>query len=146
MTEKTIVLLKPDTVHRGLVGSITTRIEQRGYKIIAMKMIRASEDLLKEHYGHLASKPFFPEIVSYMTSGPIVAMIVEWDGAIAGLRQLCGATNPADALMGTVRGDFANNIRFNLIHASDSAETAAVEVPRFFKDSEICEYARIAID
>ena len=144
--EKTIVLLKPDTVHRGLIGAITARIENRGYKVIAMKMIQASKELLTEHYGHLASKPFFPEIVSYMTSGPIVAMIVEGDGVIAGLRQLCGATNPADAAMGTVRGDFANNIRFNLIHASDSAETAAVEVKRFFKDEEVCAFDRIAID
>lgn len=143
--ERTVVLLKPDAVHRNLIGQITGRIEARNFKVVAMKMMNISKATLDDHYGHLTSKPFYPEIVAYMTSGPIVAMIVEGDGVVSGLRQLCGATNPAESPMGTIRADLANNIRYNLIHASDSVESATAEIARFFKSEEICGYDKIVI-
>lgn len=145
MAERSLIILKPDTVHRGLVGQVTARIEQRGFKVVAMKMALVSREKLDEHYGHLTSKPFYPEIVAYMTMGPVVFMIVEGDNAVGGMRQLCGATDPAVAEMGTIRADFATTIRYNLIHASDSAENAEVEIKRFFAESEICSYERKAI-
>ena len=97
---------------------------------------------LEEHYAHLVEKPFFPEIVGYMTAGPIVAMVVEGDGVVAWMRQLCGATNPAEAQIGTIRADLANNIRYNLIHASDSVASAQDEIKRFFQEKEISAYER----
>ncbi|MBC7503604.1 nucleoside-diphosphate kinase [Candidatus Gracilibacteria bacterium] len=140
--EKSLVILKPDTVHRGLIGQVLARIEQRGLQITALKMTLLSQSTLDEHYGHLVSKPFYPEIVEYMTMGPVVCLIVEGDNAVSAMRQLCGATDPAQANMGTIRADFATTIRFNLIHASDSVENAEAEVSRFFKGDEICSYER----
>ncbi len=145
MAERSLIILKPDTIHRGLIGQVLSRIEARGLKIVAMKMAKVSQAKLDEHYGHLTSKPFYPEIVAYMTMGPVVFLIVEWDNAIGGMRQLCGATDPAQADMGTVRADFALTIRYNLIHASDSIENATAEIARFFEESEICGYERKAI-
>ncbi len=145
MAERSLIILKPDTVHRGLIGTVTSRIEQRGLKIVAMKMDLVSRDKLDEHYGHLTSKPFYPEIVAYMTMGPVVFMIVEGDNAVGAMRQLCGATDPAVADMGTIRADFATTIRYNLIHASDSVENAELEVKRFFADDDICGYERTII-
>jgi nucleoside-diphosphate kinase len=145
MAERSLVILKPDTIHRGLIGQVTTRIEQRGFKIVAMKMDLVSREKLDEHYAHLTSKPFYPEIVAYMTMGPVVFMIVEGDNAVGGMRQLCGATDPAQAEMGTVRADYATTIRYNLIHSSDSTESAEVEIKRFFSESEICGFERKAI-
>lgn len=145
MAERSLIILKPDTVHRGLIGKVSSRIEQRGFKIIAMKMDLVSRDKLDEHYGHLTSKPFYPEIVNYMTMGPVVFMIVEGDNAVGGMRQLCWATDPAVAEMWTIRADFATTIRFNLIHASDSIENAEVEIKRFFETKEICSYERTVI-
>lgn len=140
--ERSLVILKPDTVHRGLVGQVLSRIEQRGLSISALKMVVLSQSILDEHYGHLTSKPFYPEIVAYMTMGPVVCLIVEGDNAVGAMRQLCGATDPAQADMGTIRADFATTIRFNLIHASDSVENAEAEVARFFKGEEICSYEK----
>jgi nucleoside-diphosphate kinase len=145
MAERSLIILKPDTVHRGLIGQVTARIEQRGLKIVAMKMSLVSREKLDEHYGHLTSKPFYPEIVSYMTMGPVVFMIVEGDNAVGAMRQLCGATDPAQAEMGTIRADYATTIRYNLIHASDSVENAEAEMKRFFADSEICGYEKTVI-
>jgi nucleoside-diphosphate kinase len=145
MAERSLIILKPDTIHRGLIGQVLTRIEARGLKIVAMKMAKVSQTKLDEHYWHLTSKPFYPEIVSYMTMGPVVFMIVEGDNAVGGMRQLCGATDPAQADMGTVRADFALTIRYNLIHASDSVENATAEIARFFEESEICGYERVVI-
>ncbi len=140
--ERSLVILKPDTVHRGLVGQVLARIEQRGLQVTALKMTLLSQSTLDEHYGHLTSKPFYPEIVAYMTMGPVVCLIVEGDNAVGAMRQLCGATDPAQADMGTIRADFATTIRFNLIHASDSIENAEAEVSRFFKGEEICSYEK----
>ena len=145
MAERSLIILKPDTIHRGLIGAVTSRIENRGLKIIAMKMDLVSREKLDEHYGHLTSKPFYPEIVGYMTMGPVVFMIVEGDNAVGAMRQLCGATDPAQAEMGTVRADYATTIRYNLIHASDSTENAEVEIKRFFSDDQICAYERKTI-
>jgi nucleoside-diphosphate kinase len=143
MAERSLIILKPDTVHRGLIGAVTNRIENRGFQIVAMKMAKISQAKLDEHYGHLTSKPFYPEIVDYMTMGPVVFMIVEGANAVNGMRQLCGATDPAQATMGTVRADFATTIRYNLIHASDSVENAEAEIKRFFEEDEICSYKKI---
>jgi nucleoside-diphosphate kinase len=145
MAERSLIILKPDTVHRGLIGAVTTRIENRGLKVVAMKMALVSREKLDEHYGHLTTKLFYPEIVGYMTMGPVVFMIVEGDNAVGAMRQLCGATDPAQAQMWTVRADFATTIRYNLIHASDSVENADVEIKRFFAASEICGYERTVI-
>ena len=145
MAERSLIILKPDTIHRGLIGQVLSRIEARGLKIVAMKMANVTQAKLDEHYGHLTSKPFYPEIVAYMTMGPVVFAIVEGDNAVGGMRQLCGATDPAQADMGTVRADFALTIRYNLIHASDSVENATAEIARFFDESEICGYEKKVI-
>ena len=144
--ERTLVLLKPDTLLRGLIGTIITRFEAKGFTIAGLKMMRLDHALISEHYSFLKDKPFFPEIVTYMTLGPIVAMVVEGEGIIKAMRQMCGATNPAEAATGTIRGDYASTIRFNLVHASDSEETARVEIPRFFHDAEVLTYKRLGME
>lgn len=144
--QKSLVLIKPDAVQRGLIGEIISRFERKGVKIIGMKMINMTQELIAEHYAHLASKPFFPEIVAYMTISPIMALVVEWIDVIPSLRSIVGATNPVEATPWTIRWDLAMTIRFNLIHASDSEETASVEIPRFFKAEEIYSYNKIDKD
>lgn len=140
--ERSLLLLKPDVIHRGLIGQIIARIEQRNFKIIALKMFNLTQDLLDNHYAHLTSKPFYPEIVNYMTMGPVVGIIVEGKNIVAGMRQLCGATNPSEAEMGTLRADYSNDIWANIIHASDSVENAEIEIKRFFAEDQICAYER----
>ena len=130
--EKTYIMLKPDALKRKLVGRILSRIEDKGYNILRMETRMLDEAILREHYAHIADKPFFPEMLEYMTSGPVIAMIVEGLDAIGGMRRLMGATKTEDAQPGTIRGDFANNTTHNLIHGSDSAENAAIEIKRFF--------------
>ncbi len=141
--QKTLILLKPDCVQKGYIGEVIARMEKKGLKVVAMKMMEMTDDVIKNHYGHLADKPFFPEIVAYMTMCPIVAMIVEGDDSIETMRNMCGATNPLEAAVGTIRGDLALTIRYNVIHASDSEESAAAEVARFFDASEVYSYAKI---
>jgi nucleoside-diphosphate kinase len=131
--EKTFVMLKPDCVKRGLMGEVITRIERKGYRITLAKMMMLDEEILAEHYPHKKNEPYFPEIVSYMTSGPVLSMIVEGENAVHGIRILMGATDPDEAAAGTIRGDFANIIRNNIIHGSDSAKSAAIEIGRFFR-------------
>ena len=130
--ERTYIMTKPDAYKRGLVGQIITRIENKGYKITNMKMMNLDEEILKEHYAHLADKPFFGEIVEYMTSGPVVGMIVEGDNVVAGMRSIMGPTDGLEATAGTIRGDYANNKSENLVHGSDSVENAEIEIKRFF--------------
>ncbi|UQF82191.1 MAG: nucleoside-diphosphate kinase [Mogibacterium diversum] len=130
--EKTYIMLKPDCVKRGLMGEIISRIERKGYKIVDAKMMSLDEAILKEHYAHLADKPFFPEIVSFMTSGPVLGMIVEGENAVQGMRIIMGATKFEEATAGTIRGDFAHSTSENLIHGSDSLENAEIEIKRFF--------------
>lgn len=142
--ETTLVLLKPDTIQRGLIGQIVSRFENKGLKIVGMKMMLLSDEIVSEHYDFLADKPFFPGIKAYMTSAPVVAMAISGSNVIKTVRNLTGATNPAEALPGSIRGDFALTIDANIIHASDSAETAQVELKRFFKDGEITSYEKIS--
>lgn len=131
--EKTCVILKPDAVERGLMGAILGRLEAKGYTITRMEMRMLGEDLLKEHYAHLADKPFFPEITSYMMRGPVVVMEVAGNQVVAGVRVLVGATDPLEAAPGSIRADWAESKSENLIHASDSVENAEIELERFFK-------------
>jgi len=130
--ERTYIMLKPDCVKRGLMGEVINRIEKKGFKITAMQMRMLDEDILKEHYAHIADKPFFPGILEYMTSGPVVAMIVEGENAVLGMRTLMGATKYEDALAGTIRGDYATSTGNNIIHGSDSVENGEIEIKRFF--------------
>ena len=132
MIERTYVMLKPDALRRSLVGTIIDRIERKGYQIDDIKKMMLSEAQLKEHYAHIAHLPFFPEIVEFMTSGPVIAMVVSGDNAVAGVRKIMGATKFEDALAGTIRGDYASNTQENLIHGSDSVESAQIEIARFF--------------
>lgn len=130
--ERTYIMTKPEAYKRGLIGKVITRIEEKGYKIVDMKMMNLDEAILREHYAHIADKPFFPEIIEFMTSAPVVGMIVEGEGCISGMRTLMGPTNPANANPGTIRGDFAVTAGENIIHGSDSKENAEIEIKRFF--------------
>jgi len=144
--EKTLVLLKPDAVHRNLMGDIIAIFEERGFKLAALKFMQATEDMLKEHYGDLAKKPFFPELVRYMMSGPIVAMV--WTGLniVPMVRTMVGATRPCDAAPGSIRGDFCIDVGRNLIHASDSSEAAQKEVSMWFTQEEICQWRPVSLE
>lgn len=130
--ERTYIMTKPDAYKRGLIGEIITRIENKGFIITNMKMMTLGEEILKEHYAHLADKPFFGEIVEYMTSAPVVGMIVEGDNVVETMRTIMGPTDGAVALAGTIRGDYAHNKQENLVHGSDSVENAEIEIKRFF--------------
>ena len=130
--EKTYIMLKPDAYKRGLVGEIISRIEKKGLSITQMKMFNLKDETINEHYKHLADKPFFGELKNFMTSGPVVGMVVEGDKAISTMRRLMGPTNWEEALPGTIRGDYAFNMTENLIHGSDSEQTAEEEIKRFF--------------
>merc|ERR1711899_415058 len=123
-TERTFIMLKPDAVHRGLVGDIIKRFEKKGFKLVAMKMMHASEDLLKQHYADLAKKPFFPDIVGYMASGPVVPMVWEGLNVVKTGRVMLGETNPAASAPGTIRGDFCIQVGRNICHGSDAVESA----------------------
>ena len=135
--QRTLILCKPDAVSRGLCGEIIRRIEQRGYLLIGLKMMQLDGERARKHYAEHDGKSFFAGLVDFITSGPIVAMAVEGDGAIEGMRQMMGATNPLQAAPGTVRADFALNIGRNLVHGSDSHESAERELTLFFKENEI---------
>lgn len=130
--ERTYIMLKPDALKRGVAGEIISRIERKGYKIAEAKTIMLTEEILKEHYAHIADKPFFPEVVEYMVSGPVLAMIVEGPDVVQGMRILMGATKWEEAAPGTIRGDYAFCTSENLIHGSDSVENAEIEIKRFF--------------
>lgn len=138
--ERTLVLLKPDAVQRGLLGEITTRFERKGLKVVGMKMMHLTDKLLDEHYSHLSHLPFFGDIKKFMMLAPVVAVCLEGVDAIDAVRRICGVTLAREADPGTIRGDLAMSIQANLVHASDSAETASKEVPRFFKDEELFTY------
>ncbi len=132
--EKTLVLLKPDAVKRKLMGKIIQRIEEKNFDITAMKLINVSRAMAEEHYGEHKGKPFFGELIGFITAGPAVAMIVEGPKAVSTLRAMMGKTNPFEAAPGTIRGDFGLDLTANLIHGSDSPESAAREIKRFFGD------------
>ena len=130
--ERTLVLVKPDAVRRGLAGEILRRFEQRGLEIREAKLLTVSRALAEEHYAEHAEKPFYSELVEFITSGPTLALVLEGEGAIATVRTTMGATNPADAGPGTIRGDLALSMPDNLVHGSDSAESAAREIALWF--------------
>jgi len=134
--ERTFAMIKPDGVRRGLTGKIIQRLEDKGFKIVALKKMRISFDLAEKHYGEHKEKPFFKPLVEFITSGPVVAMVLEGPGVIAELRKMMGATNPADALPGTIRGDYATVIDENLIHGSANEADAAREIALFFDEAE----------
>ncbi len=138
--EKTLVLIKPDGIQRGVVGEIIARFERKGLKITGMKMLQMDKELAKEHYAHLADKPFYKDLEKFVTEHPLVAMVVEGKEAVEVVRLIVGPTNATKAPGGTIRGDFSNSTSRNVIHASDSKETAVKEVKRFFKEDEIFDY------
>ena len=140
--ERTLVLVKPDGVKRGLVGEIVTRLERKGLKILAAKTVRVTPELAQRHYAEHQGKPFYPALIQHITSGPIVALALEGRSAIAVVRTLTGATNPQTAAPGTIRGDFGLGITANLIHASDSAESAARELDLYFRAEDLLAYSR----
>jgi nucleoside-diphosphate kinase len=140
--EQTLVLIKPDGVHRQLIGPIITRLEQRGLKIVAMKMIQVRQDLARKHYAIHEGKPFFEPLIKYITSSPVVAMVVEGPKAIEVTRNTMGATNPVNAAPGTIRADYALEIGRNLVHGSDGPETADAEIALWFDKSDILSYER----
>ncbi len=130
--ERTFVIVKPEAVKRGLIGEILRRLEQKGLRITNLKMTTISEDLARVHYGHHADKPFFPELMKAITAGPVVMAIIEGPDCIRHVRNLVGATNPLEAVPGTIRGDFALVNPYNMVHAADSPEAAELEIKRFF--------------
>ena len=140
--QRSLVLLKPDAVQRGLGGEVIGRLERRGLKIVAMKLMTISEELANRHYDAHVGKPFFEGLVSFITSGPVVATVLEGADAISLVRATMGATDPRDAGPGTVRGDLAISIGRNLIHGSDSEEAAAKEISLFFSAGEVADYLR----
>lgn len=142
MNERTLVLVKPDGVQRGLVGEVLRRLERKGYRILALKMLRMTEEMARRHYAEHVEKPFFKSLSEFITSGPLVAMVLEGPAVVATVRQMMGATDPAKSAPGTIRGDLALTIGMNIIHGSDSVERAAQEVAVFFEPGEVLEYRR----
>lgn len=139
--ERTFVMVKPDGVQRGLIGEIISRFERRGLKIVGMKMLQVSDDLARRHYAVHEGKPFFAGLISYITSAPVVAMVVEGTNAVIAVRQTVGATRPFEAAPGSIRADFALEIGRNLVHASDAPETAATEIALWFGE-ELVDWQR----
>ena len=140
--ERTFVAIKPDGVQRGVIGHVISRLERRGLKLVAIRMMQVEDDLARRHYGEHVDRPFFPGLVSFITSGPIVAMIWEANNAVALARQTMGATNPAEAAPGTIRGDFGIDIGRNIVHGSDSPESAEREIGLFFDAGSGLDYTR----
>jgi nucleoside-diphosphate kinase len=138
--ERTLLLIKPDALQRGLVGQIIARFERKGFKITGIKMLQMSKELAREHYAHLVDKPFYPDLEKFVTTHPLVACVVEGKEAVEVGRLIVGPTNATKAPGGTVRGDLSNSTSRNVIHASDSKETAEKEVERFFKKDELFDY------
>jgi nucleoside-diphosphate kinase len=140
--ERTLVIIKPDAVQRGLIGEIVTRFERRGLRIAALKLIHIDEALARRHYAIHEGKPFYEPLIRYITSSPVVVTVLEGNDAIEIVRRTMGATNPTEATPGTIRADLALEIGRNLVHGSDGPETAAFEVPLFFTEDEILSYGR----
>ena len=140
--ERTLVILKPDAVQRGLIGQITARLEQRGIKLVGMRLIQIDDDLAARHYAVHKGKPFYAGLIEYITSSPVVVQVWEGKRVIEIVRRTCGATNPIDADLGTIRADFGVEIGRNLIHASDGPETAAYEIPLYFAEDELVAWSR----
>ena len=139
---KTLALIKPDGVQRGLSGQIISKIEAKGLKIVGVKMIQMDSELAKSHYADHVEKPFFPTLMEFITSGPIIALALEGPNCVQALRNLMGATNPIEATPGSIRGDLGLSVGNNLIHGSDSEESATKELNIFFKENELFTYKR----
>lgn len=144
--EKTLIILKPDAIHRGLAGEIMTRFERKGLKIIGMKMIQLEDALLEAHYANIIDKPFFASTRDFMKSSPVVVMAISGIGAVSATRLIVGPTKGYEAAAGSIRGDFSLSTQSNIVHASDSVENGTVEVERFFKQDELFEYTRNDFD
>jgi nucleoside-diphosphate kinase len=138
--QRTLVLCKPDTVQRGLVGRVVSRFEEKGLKLVGMKMLRVDESLAGRHYAEHVEKPFYPDLLAFITASPIVSLAVEGDNAVEVVRNLMGVTNPQKAESGTLRGDFGLNLTMNLVHGSDSLASAQRELALFFAPEEIHDY------
>jgi len=138
--ERTLILIKPDAIQRGLIGTIMSRFEHKGLKLIALKFLQMDDTLVNEHYAHLLDKPFFPFIKSFMTSAPLIASVWEGLDCIEMVRRIVGVTNARHAEAGTIRGDFGVSVQKNLVHASDGPETAKEEIARFFQPDELHAY------
>lgn len=136
--ERTFVAIKPDAVKRGLVGRIIKRFENKGYKIVGLKMLKVTPALASQHYAEHVGKPFYDRLIKYICSGPIVAMVLQGDNTVVGVRKLMGSTMPGNAEVGTLRADFAQTMEFNVIHGSDSIESAKREIDLYFTPEEIC--------
>ncbi|XP_026206634.1 nucleoside diphosphate kinase B-like [Anabas testudineus] len=146
LKERTFIAIKPDGVQRGIVGEVIKRFEVKGFKLVGMKMLHASQDLLQQHYVDLKDRPFFPTLIAYMSSGPVVAMVWEGKGVVKTGRVMLGETNPADSKPGTIRGDFCIDVGKNIIHGSDSVESANKEISLWFKPEELVSYTSCAFD
>ncbi len=140
--EKTLVLIKPDAIQRGLIGEIVHRFERKGLKIIGMKMMSLDEAVLREHYAHISDKKFYPGVEKFMMSSPVVALCVEGVEVVNAVRLITGITKAREAEAGSIRGDFAMSVSCNVIHASDGLENAEKEVKRFFKKDDLFEYQK----
>jgi nucleoside-diphosphate kinase len=134
MPDRTLILVKPDAFERGLTGEVIGRFERKGLELVALELMRVDVELANRHYAEHRERPFFGELVEFITRGPLVAMVLEGNGAVEAARQVIGATNPLEAAPGSIRGDFATEITFNLVHGSDSADSAAREIELFFPD------------
>jgi nucleoside-diphosphate kinase len=141
--EQTLIIIKPDAVNRSIIGEILHRFERKGLKLIGMKMEHLKEKVLDEHYSHLCDKPFFPRIRDFMRCAPAVLLVIEGNNAVDVIRKMAGVTHGGEADPGTIRGDYSLSIQNNVIHASDSVESAKEEVKRFFKEEEIFSYEKI---
>ncbi|XP_028988988.1 nucleoside diphosphate kinase A2-like [Betta splendens] len=146
LKERTFIAIKPDGVQRGIIGEVIKRFEAKGFKLVGMKMLSASQDLLQQHYIDLKARPFFPTLIAYMSSGPVVAMVWEGKGVVKTGRVMLGETNPADSKPGTIRGDFCIDVGKNIIHGSDSVESANKEIALWFKPDELVCYTSCAYD
>ena len=140
--EQTLILVKPDAMQRGLAGEVISRLERRGLRIVGMRLLQVDEALANRHYGEHEGKPFFDGLVAYITSSPIIAAVFEGTNAVAAVRSTVGVTNPTEASPGTIRGDFGLEIGRNLIHASDSTESAEREIGLFFKGQPLVQWSR----
>lgn len=143
MMERTFLMIKPDGVGRNLIGPIVSRIEQKGIKIVGAKLMTVSEDLATTHYGEHSERPFFGELVDFITSGPVFAMVLEGENVVEIGRTLVGKTNPAESAPGTIRGDYGMTVGKNIIHGSDSVESAEKEIALWFKEDELIDYSLV---
>lgn len=142
--EKTFLMVKPDGVQRSLVGEIVSRFEKKGYQLVGAKLMQVSKETAELHYAEHKERPFFGELVSFITSSPVFAMVWEGENVIATARQMMGKTNPSDAVQGTIRGDYGVTMGKNIIHGSDSPASAEREIGIFFKEEELVEYTKLA--